>query len=355
MPVETVRIGSATLIRGDCLAVMPELGPVDSIVCDPPYHLLSTVKRFGTPGAAAPTSAAHGRLARGFMGQQWDGGDIAFRAETWATIGAALKPGGFLLAFGGTRTWHRLACAIEDAGFVIQDTIAWIYGSGFPKNKTLLKPAFEPIVVAYKPGGKRELSIDECRIETKDGDAENAVTQGINTDRTSWAVADAPRKFEPSQAGRWPANLCHDGSDEVMELFPAKVGAVAPASGPTLRDGNTRVARGRFNGLSADRDPAFHGDSGSAARFFYCAKASKADRAGSRHPTVKPQALMRWLVQLVTPPGGTVLDPFGGSGSTAQAALAVGRKPILIERESQWFADARCRIEAAQAEAKAAA
>src|SRR3954464_5001780 len=111
-------------------------------------------------------------------------GGIAFNFETWGAIRDSLKPGGHLLAFGGTRTWHRLACAIEDAGFVIQDTLAWIYGTGFPKRRTQLKPGYEPIIMAYKPG-KRELRIDECRIAATDGYTENAVTQGINTARTS--------------------------------------------------------------------------------------------------------------------------------------------------------------------------
>src|SRR4051812_14861425 len=138
MSVEAVTIGAATLYLGDCREVVPTLAQVDSVVCDPPYGI-------------------------SFMKSSWDDG-VAFRPETWAVIGSALRPGGFLLAFGGTRTWHRLACAIEDGGFVLQDTIAWIYGTGFPKGRALLKPAFEPIIMAYKPGGKRKLSIDECRI-----------------------------------------------------------------------------------------------------------------------------------------------------------------------------------------------
>jgi site-specific DNA-methyltransferase (adenine-specific) len=142
--------------------------------------------------------------------------------------------------------------------------------------------------------------------------------------------------------GRWPANVIHDGSDEVMRLFPAKAGACAPASGPTLRQGNTSVARGKFNGLIGD--PAFHDDSGSAARFFYCAKASRAERAGSKHPTVKPQKLMRHLVRLIVPPGGSVLDCFAGSGSTGQAALAEGMRPVLIERERRYVRDIERRL-----------
>jgi site-specific DNA-methyltransferase (adenine-specific) len=108
------------------------------------------------------------RLSKGFMGKTWDGGDIAFRPETWVTVSSIMRPGAFLVVFGGTRTYHRMACAIEDAGFVIQDCIMWLYGSGFPKRRDMLKPAYEPIVLAYKPGGKRTMQVDECRIGTDD-------------------------------------------------------------------------------------------------------------------------------------------------------------------------------------------
>lgn len=314
MARETVRIGAATVIRGDCLEVLPGIGPVDAIVTDPPYHLTSGNAGFdwsalGPNGAKRPNIGPTNKLGRGhktgFMGQRWDGGDIAFRPETWATMLPALNPGGYLLAFGGTRTHHRIWCAIEDAGFVIQDTISWLYGQGFPKGRTQLKPAWEPIVVAYKPGGKRALQIDECRIQ--------------------------------HPAGRWPANLCHDGSDEVLTAF---------AAFGVSSDG---IAHKRSNGVGMFRMPGHghwggYGGFGSAARFFYCAKAGKADRAGSKHPTVKPIALIRWLVRLVTPPGGTVLDPFAGSGTTGAAALAEGRSVILIEREPEYFEDIKRRL-----------
>src|SRR4051812_8680579 len=196
------------------------------------------------------------------------------------TIGAALKPGGYLLAFGGTRTWHRLACAIEDAGFVIQDTIAWIYGTGFPKNKALLKPAFEPIVMAYKPGGRRELQINECRVGVSGGGGNGLGSHYDRLGNTALKV-----KFGEDRTGtigRWPANLCLEECDEVLALFPQSKG-MAPN---VLRRGAiTGVGLGYHGSAPQDAGIVGYGDSGSAARFFYCAKASKNDRAGSKHPT----------------------------------------------------------------------
>jgi site-specific DNA-methyltransferase (adenine-specific) len=273
------------------------------VVTDPPYHLLQT-SRGGSP-RQNDLATPFGRTlsSGGFMGQRWDGGDIAFRPETWAAIAGALQPGGYLLAFGGTRTHHRLWSAIEDAGFVVQDTIMWLCGQGFPKGRTQLKPAFEPICVAYKPGAPRVLQVDDCRIAGMVNRA--AGPPGFGSGR--YVLGSG--RGELAQ-GRWPANVCHDGSDEVMAAF---------------------AALGEHN-------------AGTAARFFYCAKAGKADRAGSKHPTIKPVALTRWLVRLVTPPGGTVLDPFAGSGTTGAAALAEGRQAILIEREAEYIADIRRRL-----------
>ncbi len=339
-----VQIGSATVLHGDCISLVPTLGLVDAIVTDPPYHLVDMHAR-ATRSFSGNADGSLARLAAGFMGKAWDGGDIAFRPETWATIGAALKPGGYLLAFGGTRTHHRLWCAIEDAGFVIQETIMWVHGQGFPKGRAQLKPAHEPICVAYKPGGKRTLQIDECRVPTEGekviGGA-GGVSGFVRGGNKPYELGTG-RKYQT--AGRWPANVCHDGSDEVMEAF---------AAFPTHSAGHARS--GKFGAvydassyhLGADgaREMGRFGDAGTAARFYYCAKASKADRAGSRHPTIKPIALMRWLVRLVTPPGGLVLDPFAGSGTTGAAALAEGRHAILIERETEYFNDIKRRLRA---------
>lgn len=338
MPVPTIRVEYA-----DCSEAIPRLVAdgivVDAVVTDPPYHLTAMTKRFGA-GQAAAKSLDHQRFASGFMGQRWDGGDIAFRSETWVTIATVLRPGGFLVAFGGTRTFHRLACAIEDAGFVIQDTMMWLYGSGFPKRPDALKPAFEPIVVAYKPGGKRTLQVDECRIPAGADDLNGGAYRGNGTHRDDgWGMqrlGGAGEYKHPS--GRWPANVCHDGSVEVMEAF---------AAFGDRNSGQPRDDRGYggFWGVSSGKPcgPQY-GDSGSSARFFFQAKADVSDRLGSRHPTVKPLALMRWLVSLVVSPGGLVLDPFAGTGSTGIAARATGRNSILIESNEQYVKDIRERV-----------
>lgn len=320
------------------------------------------------------------------MGKAWDGGDIAKRPELWAEVLRVLKPGAYLLAFGGTRTYHRMACAIEDAGFEIRDCIQWLYGSGFPKSLdvskaidreigpcapeavwwngwgTAVKPAVELICVARKPLSERTvaanmlrhgtgaINIDGCRVKAEvagrplrmarrnkeSDDARNVYSRGL-----SGSVA-----IGSTDAARWPANVIHDGSDEVMEAF-----APFPAPGQGGRvTGNEPTANGfsgavNFSGMRARVGSAEpRGDSGSPARFFYSAKADASDRLGSKHPTVKPVDLMRYLVRLVTPPGGKVLDPFAGSGTTGMAALAEGFDATLIERENEYVADIRRRI-----------
>ena len=404
---------------GDCLDILRGMADssVDSIVTDPPYGL-------------------------SFMGKKWDYDvpDVA----VWAECLRVLKPGGHLLAFAGTRTQHRMAVRIEDAGFEIRDMIAWVYGSGFPKSLdvskaidkaagaerevvrvkpraetsgtmagssdtrpwieksrelgyhevagkdpvtaaaaewqgwgTALKPALEPITVARRPldgtvaenvlqWGTGGLNVDGCRVEASDGYTKNAVTQGVNTARTSYDPRQVRRTFEPSQAGRWPANLIHDGSEDVVGLFPNAKGGNYPAQR------GTGQATGFGAGLPTPGGQRSMGDDGSAARFFYCAKASKRDRdegldgfalrvAGGMegrsdgsmgsvtmsrnvHPTVKPTDLMRYLCRLVTPPGGLVLDPFAGSGSTGKGALLEGFRFLGIERDPDYarIAQARC-------------
>jgi DNA modification methylase len=483
----TVRI-----LIGDCTVRLKELrdNSVDSVVCDPPYHLTSIVKRFGSENAAPAKvgkTGAYARASRGFMGQTWDGGDVAFRPATWAEILRVLKPGGHLVAFSGTRTYHRMAVAIEDAGFEVRDMLSWLYGSGFPKSLdvskaidkrpgvarhaefaealkaamrakgytntfdvaekvvgrrtgavanwqkyqfpeakwwpalrdlldmsgewdgviaeaeraktgerdgnllavapgqandrsatvlditapateaarewqgwgTALKPACEPICLARKPlseksvaanvlkWGTGAINVDGCRIEA----AEALVRPSI--ERHDNAVIGkgfgAGTQVEPQ--GRWPANVCHDGSDEVVAGFP-------------------ETQNGGQNWTSAERDGMFGvrksgiaetnlaGDAGSAARFFYCAKAATEERGeGNNHPTVKPVALMEWLVKMVTPKGGTVLDPFMGSGSTALACDRLQFDFIGCELSPEYAAIAEARIRAAAgmfAEVKAA-
>lgn len=510
---EPVIIGDATLWLGDCLEVLRTLADasVDSIVTDPPYHL--TQSSLGGHARTNNPEMPHGRHRigdKGFMGKVWDGGDIAHRVELWAECLRVLKPGGHLLAFAGTRTYHRMACAIEDAGFELRDQIMWLYGSGFPKSLdvskaidrarrrdyvlaavdlgleipgnnlhdwtkaehapgdkwwdefkrvltpeqwgeierhvigtahrkatgrmaqgeggyafgenfeitsaatdaarqwsgwgTALKPAHEPICVARKPlvgtvaanvleHGTGALNIDACRVPTTAGDdifAKNPRTKG-GFGHAGAAVygdsAGAPA-YDPS-AGRWPANVIHDGSREVLEAFPDAPGQMADVS---YQDGarktqNVYGATNRGHEPSADRVYADNGgtnfamkpgarrlDTGSAARFFYCAKASRADRNegvggndepsvetnatmrdcetaewqernGNFHPTVKPTDLMAYLCRLVTPPNGLVLDPFMGSGSTGKAAMREGFRFVGIDMTPEYVEIARARIE----------
>jgi DNA modification methylase len=370
------------VITGDCVEVMRGMaaGSVDAIVCDPPYEL-------------------------GFMGKKWDASGIAYSVEMWREALRVLKPGGHLLAFGGTRTYHRMACAIEDAGFEIRDSLHWIYGSGFPKSLnvskaigekpeaerwdgwgTALKPAHEPIVMARKPlvgtvaenvleYGVGAINIDACRVEP---------TVSLTFEQPS---------------GRWPPNLilthsagCDPGGDCARDCPVAELdrqsgptGACAPVRGsePSSSTKNVYGKRARVPG-------AFHGASGGASRFFPCfryvAKPSRTERdagcedlplrtggeatdrqdgtAGLRspragagrtggarnyHPTVKPVALVEWLVQLVTPPGGVVLDPFLGSGTTGCAAVRLGFDFIGVEKEAEYVRIAEKRIALAAA------
>ena len=376
------------LLHGDCLERLRELPAcsVDACVTDPPYGL-------------------------SFMGKKWDydvpGEDI------WRECLRVLKPGGHLLAFAGTRTQHRMAVRIEDAGFEIRDLIMWVYGSGFPKSLdvskaidkaagaerevtgqrmgdvgiqggnfagktergvielrdapatpeaqqwdgwgTALKPALEPITVARKPfkgtvaanvleHGTGGINVDGCRVGT---------SKNVPASVSKKAPANCYGRYAESgetpgvgghdpNIGRWPANLIHDGSDEVVGLFPQTTSG-------GFREGTIQHSR-TYNvakGVEAERvREARAPDSGSAARFFYCAKASKADRSeGNTHPTVKPTDLMRYLCRLVTPPGGIVLDPFMGSGSTGKAAMLDGFRFIGIEREAEYLEIAKQRMQ----------
>ena len=389
------------LHHGDCLdvlAAMPDAS-VDAIVTDPPYGL-------------------------GFMGKAWD--DLPPGLPWAVECLRVLKPGGHLLAFGGTRTWHRLAVAVEDAGFEMRDSIAWLYGSGFPKSMdvskaidkaagaeraasgergntqcsyldrgeqcpghgdagqsmsgatvhrlptapattdaerwqgwgTALKPAFEPVVCARKPfsagtvaanvlaHGTGALNIDATRIGTTDslgGGANKGMTAETRHEGFArpWMRDDEAREAAAARSrentaraesmGRWPANVVLDESqaaalDEQSGTSESRIGK---PRGAASGDGWGMTATG-----------AEYADSGGASRFFYTAKAASAERpkAGKvAHPTVKPLDLMRWLVRLVTPPGGVVLDPFAGSGTTLEAAIVEGFRCIGIEREADYL------------------
>ena len=399
------------LINADCIEAMKSMpdNSVDSIVTDPPYEL-------------------------GFMGKSWDATGIAFNIEVWQQALRVLKPGGHLIAFSGSRTYHRMAVAIEDAGFQIRDQIMWVYGSGFPKSlniakaldKTLgveseivgyhqnpaksiytqgedelskevppllptsnaakqwqgwgtaLKPAHEPMVLARKPligtvannvltHGTGGLNIDGSRVGSEGGSKGGSKP---STHLSPSGAFNTGHDIVQLNSGRFPANFIHDGSDEVVALFPdTKSGAVKPYQ---------RANRDSYSGsMPAESTFNKEGDSGSAARFFYCAKASKRDRneglddfeairvhdgrqdGGKRgsnprnrtnspkvnhHPTVKPTSLMQYLVRLVTPPNGTVLDPFMGSGSTGKACAYEGFDFIGIDQSAEYVEIARARI-----------
>ena len=375
---------SSRVINLDCREGMAALDAcsVDAIVTDPPYHL-TTGKKGGTGEASVNLESPYGRarITTGFMGKAWDGGDIAHDPAVWIAALRVAKPGAYLLAFGGTRTFHRLAVAIEDAGWEIRDTVMWVYGSGFPKSHngpwggTALKPAWEPVIMARKPligtveanwreHGTGALNIDACRIEgavTSNPLVRNA--QGYQSDGLVQGETGAGRESE----GRWPANLIHDGSEEVLAAFPE-----APGQQHSVGPEHGKKASVNTFGDYGPRD-TFNprGDAGSAARFFYCAKADRADRNDgldgkltddgrkvpannayqrgktlrkNHHPTVKPTDLMRYLCRLVTPKGGTVLDPFMGSGSTLKAAELEGFSAIGIEIDPEYCEIARSRI-----------
>jgi site-specific DNA-methyltransferase (adenine-specific) len=358
------------IIEGDCRDAVKELADcsIDSCVTDPPYALTAN-KKGGTGVASVNLDSPYGRSrigtgngAGGFMGKKWDTGEVAHDPAFWAGVLRVLKPGAHLVAFGGTRTYHRMACAIEDAGFEIRDQLQWIYGSGFPKSHnigdgrgTALKPASEPICLARKPlsektvaanvlrWGTGALNIDDCRVDGPMDGVWGTSNETTNPNRMFNGSADkAAYRTRPHARGRWPANVIHDGSEEVMAAFPDAPGQIA-AVRPDSGDGQkTDGILGKY-ATNSNHDP--RGDSGSAARFFYCAKATAADRSGSKHPTVKPTDLMRWLCVLVTPPGGTVLDPFCGTGSTLVAADRAGFNAIGIEREAQYVADAHRKFE----------
>jgi site-specific DNA-methyltransferase (adenine-specific) len=361
--------GKVTLLRGDCLELLPTLeeGSIDSCVTDPPYHLTSITKRLGSKDAAPiqfGSDGAYARASKGFMGKQWDGGDIAFRPEVWAEVLRVLKPGAHLLAFSGTRTYHRMACAIEDAGFEIRDQIGWCYGSGFPKSHNIgngwgsaLKPAWEPIVLARKPlsessiaanvlkHGTGGINVDGCRVGVDTSDL--AMMQGRSGKRTSGNLYPSRgngESWEPQSAGRWPANLIHDGSEEVVSGFPdvgKSSGGCGDASKKTALAGHVY---GDYSGETLGQNAGGLGDSGSAARFFYTAKADTNDRLGSKHPTVKPIDLIQYLARLITPRGGTIIDPFAGTGTLGEAAFREGFEAVLIEREPEYQADIERRM-----------
>lgn len=392
------------VINMECLIGMRMMlanNSIDAVVTDPPYGLskqpdMNEVLRHWLNG----DDYIH--TGKGFMGKTWD--SFVPGPSIWKEVFRVLKPGGHLLAFFGTRTYDLGTLAIRLAGFEIRDQIDWVYGSGFPKSLdiskatnneqnwqgwgTALKPAHEPICVARKPlagtvaenvlqFGTGGMNIDGCRVGDEDMSSQWNRTWNDNNGEMGARYAQSSREVNKKvPPGRFPANFIHDGSDEVLNLFPAKAGAAAPVKGTKQSEAST----GNVTGQREKPQELFHADSGSAARFYYCAKASKSDRdegvmlamvtgaemtgrepdtdglnspragagrtsgARNNHPTVKPTALMQWLVRLVTPPGGKVLDPFTGSGSTGKACAIEGFEFIGFEMDPHYCEIAKQRI-----------
>lgn len=417
---------------------------VDAVICDPPYGLskepdMVEVLRHWLAGDDYTHDGA------GFMGKTWD--SFVPGPGVWREVFRVLKPGGHLVAFFGSRTYDMGVLAIRLAGFEIRDQIGWVYGSGFPKSHnvakaidaslglereltrpgvvtragygedwdtgtsesrprydnpaspeaaewegwgTALKPAIEPVVIARKPlsegsvaanvqrWGTGALNIDRCRVEGEAWGSSGTVAGRESVSAYGDGLNNPGRSGSRAQ-GRWPANLVHDGSDEAVAEFPETT------SGGYPPEGGQRTQVSTYGKPTVRGVASFGSSSGSAARFFYCAKASTSDRedglaamtksqsewfqtgngasgkpssiAANRpprmprtnnHPTVKPTDLMRWLCRLVTPPGGVVLDPFMGSGSTGRGAVKEGFDFIGIELDPEYVAIARARIEAAR-------
>ena len=349
------------LLNGDCIEQMQKLiddgVQVESVVTDPPYEL-------------------------GFMGKSWDASGIAFDKKTWELAFQLLKPGGYLLAFSASRNYHRMAVAVEDAGFEIRDQIMWIYGRGFPKSLNLgdgwgtaLKPAHEPIVMARKfiegtnknnreKYGTGGINIDGCRV------GKEILEEQIAGRSNKIGTFERKDMITPKREGRYPANVMHDGSDVVQDIFPKTSKSTGGKTKSAFGD-----IYGNYSGDVLSSSAGGFGDEGSASRYFYCPKTSKSERneglfefddkqyshdgrkksienpyqrnksiSKNSHPTVKPVELMKYLCRLVTPKGGTVLDPFMGSGSTGMAAKDEGFNFIGIEREKEYFKISEQRI-----------
>ena len=373
----------ATVFNGDCIEVMASFEPnsVDAVVCDPPYGLefmgldwdrLGDVRQ---PGEDYPLRCRNcGHLGHGGSPCSCDAPDFAAADDRWSRMQAwhqawaaqalrVLKPGGHLLAFGGSRTFHRLVCAVEDAGFEVRDVLMWLYGSGFPKSKNLtdewqgwgsaLKPAYEPVVMARKPMiGSLARNMAEYSVGALNIDATRTGTPARMPSKTGRRAATTgdflglgETVYEPSDGGRWPANVLLD--EDSAAALDDQTGELT--SGPLKR--NADKSSNIYGGFAGGGEvAALYGDSGGASRFFYVAKADKQERQrglyGQRnnHPTVKPAEVMRYLIRLVVPRGALVLDPFTGSGSTGLACLDEMVRFVGIERSTEYFDLACARI-----------
>ena len=356
------------LVNSDCIKHLKTLDDniFDSCVTDPPYHLTSIVKRFAT--STEPKGPLYKRLSTGFMGQTWDGGDVAFTTEMWKEVYRTLKPGAYLLAFSAARNYHRMAVAIEDSGFEIRDQIMWIYGSGFPKSLNMGKQIDKKLgnkrikTGQVKTHARKGVAVAEERTAINAGsfgqEVEEEITVGTS-EWEGWGTALKPA-HEPIVMARKPI----DGSvvDNILEhrtgainIDDCRVGLKGekPPSGSAKRifksnkyteekiygDNKTTPEAGRF-----PANVIHDGLEEEWARFFYCAKTSKKEKGNTKHPTVKPVSLMRYLVKLITPKKGIVLDPFAGTGTTGEACILENKKYYLIEAEPSYFKDIETRL-----------
>lgn len=317
-----------TIIQGNCLEILPNFpdNNFTNILTDPPYGL-------------------------GFMGKKWDStipGD-----KYWAECLRVCKPGAMMLCFGGTRTFHRLTCAIEDAGWEIRDCLMWLYGSGFPKSHnnfglkgygTALKPSWEPIILAMKPldgtyaqnvekWGIGGLNIDACRIEANGDCLARKNKPGKNGWKNS-SGGNSRAVTDPIATGaRWPANTLFDM--EAAEMLDEQSGILKSGKLNPVATPKSNAVYGKYNQANIN---SFEENSGGASRFFYCAKASSSEREGNNHPTVKPIKLLEYLLKLIAPlKNSFILDPFAGSGSTCVAAKNLGLECIGIEINEEYY------------------
>ena len=357
-------MSTAEVLNTDCLDALRDMpdASVDAIVTDPPYGLSNT-----TPAQVAETitqwvtgDREYLPTGRGFMGHEWDG--FVPPVAVWDECLRVLKPGGHLLAFAGSRTHDLMTLGIRLAGFEIRDSIAWLHAQGFPKAKSQLKPAHEPITLARKPPegsiaanvlehGTGALNIDACRIYATDDDRAlmeaRSHPNGTKAGSSGGGIAmqfDKPHGFKSHPSGRWPANVVLDES-QAAEL-DRQVGPVHwQATNNTRKSSGWGVSEGKSRRqwdapkVGAER-LAKEGPGLGPSKFFYVAKAGRRERPevdGVKHPTVKPLALMRHLCRLVTPPGGVILEPFAGSGTTVEAAMLEGFDVVGIEREAEYL------------------
>lgn len=357
------------IVNDDCLSALDNLeeNSIDTCITDPPYHLTSIVKRFGKKDSAPAKYGMDGVFSRssaGFMGQEWDGGDIAFRPETWEKVYRALKPGAYLLAFGGDRTYHRLACAVEDAGFIAMGCAVWAHGQGFPKYhdvgramskkgleesekwlgwRTSLKPAVELITIAIKPidktyvdnalkWGVAGFNIGGAQIET-----DEEIPINVLENWSGFGQEIRPDyKQEKNNSGRYPANLLLDDSEEIVSLFPEDKQRFFYCAKPSVSE--------KEEGLINKLPCTICGKMNTQTHIDENGKVKPCKR--NNHPTTKPLSLIQHLVTLTaTPTGGTVLDPFMGSGTTGCACALEGRGFYGIEIGKNYFEIAGVRIQ----------